>query len=283
MIAVRAGFRDYRYHAAGHFSVLRVVVVRFDAVFLNGIRIGKDVARVPQPGHIDSAVQVVAHRSCTAVHAAINKGSLLRVPQGDDRIRLAWIKAAVLNARCELQQLIRVAIHQRQVNDFLIFYGAPDFRAGGVHKRHTLRDCDRLVYVPQLEHRIHTRRNIYFQHDATKNNFLESRLGDLHPVVADRKEKEFDTVLASAARLRRSREVCVRVRYRHLSAGDRATVRIGHSAIDGGRGELRPQNIGKQHGHQAENHPHCEFSTHRLLLSVRRAPLRMFITGILGM
>ena len=142
-------------NAAGHFSVLNSVVIRLDAIFLNGIRAGKDVSRVSQAGHIDAAIEVVAHRADSTIDAAVDEGSLLRITEGDHRVGLSRIERGVLHAGRQFEELIGIAIHQREIHELLIFDGAAQLGAGGIHKRRPFRNrngrADRLDFQDNIQ------------------------------------------------------------------------------------------------------------------------------------
>src|SRR5262245_14420344 len=62
-------------NAARKTSVLRIVGICLDFKFLDGIGVGKYVARISKVGHVDTAVQVVVHGTRTAIGTAVDQCS----------------------------------------------------------------------------------------------------------------------------------------------------------------------------------------------------------------
>ena len=148
-----------------------------------------------------------------------------------------------------LRQLHRRAYHQHQaggvpavkgqLEDAFVLDDRADAGAADVHQRRRRFDGDRLLERAELEGGVDRRRRADLQHDAGLHVGAESLQRHLEPVRAGRQVRDqIGAVLVGYGRADQPRG--------GLRRGDgdtwqHRTARIGHTAIEFGRGQLRPR------------------------------------------
>jgi len=115
---VGAVFGDHVDDATRKTAIFCIVGIGLNFEFLDGVRVGQDIAGISKVGHVDAAIEVVVHRARSAVGAAVDQCSLFGIAKNKrTRPGGCGCNAVIvgLHTRCQIKERINIALDKRKI------------------------------------------------------------------------------------------------------------------------------------------------------------------------
>src|SRR4030095_5110524 len=236
MDRVRSGLRHDIHHARGKSSELRTVAICDDTEFLHGIRIWKGVSSVAESRGVIAAVQVITDRPGSAGRT-IHHANLGRASQWVCRIRL-------IHAWCECEKCVKIPIHERQREDFLVVDGATHAGVRRIHQGRVSRNRNSFSNSSNFHDGIHASVAVHFEHNSNLTEFFKTGDAGFHAICSQRESSQ--DILSRFICHNCSCEVGFLLRHLDFNAGHYSASRVGDRSKDGRGCDLREQRTRKE-------------------------------------
>ncbi len=255
LIGSRLG--DHVDHAGRVAAVLGRVAAGDDAKLLNGLGIWRRVAGAAQSGGVVTAVELEVDAADLTALRSVDRGVLLGTAQ---RVRALVAGDAARDA----EQRVKIAVHQRKVQDFVLADGARKGGGGGLHQRRVCDDRHGLGDVAGLDRGVNTGVAPDLEQDARLREILEAVERDVNFVVAERKEQ--NGVLPGLVGRRRARELGIHIRHGDRRTRDSGSRSIGDVTQNCSGGDLRTGGPGSEEAARNQSGDRPASYVHHVLL-----------------